>query len=312
MNRRNVLLGCLGASLFTKSYAKNIDLTFVVPSSPGGSSDISSRLLASSLEAQLKITIMNRPSGQGVEGSMFVLRSNPNSGVLLVGGPNGLFFSPARENVPYNSDSFEPICMFSMASFAIVSKTESFKDIDDLLKISTSRNLNIGFSQSDVGYLISRLGQITGSRLNTIAYKGGGDLVRDIHSGTVDAGILSIASVAGSVQSGSLKLLAHTQDSGSVRIYPNVPRLADVISSNDSSLMTYHWHGLYAPKGISRDTFNHIQNMVSNICRDSKFISDHETRGMTSRFMDARELRDHHDKLSYYMIGYTQWLREYL
>lgn len=310
MNRRNVLLGCIGSTFLSQAKARNLDLTFVVPSSPGGSSDISSRLLAASLDDVSKITVMNRSSGQGVEGSMFVLRSNPNSGILLIGGPNGLFFSPARENLSYNSDSFDPICMFSMASFAIVSKTNSFHNIDELLRIATSRTLNIGFSQSDAGYLIESLGQLTGSKFTAVGYRGGGDLAKDLHAGIVDAGVLSIASVVGAVQSGTLRLLAHTQDFGNVKSYPDVPKLMDIVGSTDPSLITYHWHGLYAPKGISQNISLMIQNLTRTICNNERFIIEHENRGMTSRYMDSTELSEHHLKMENYMKGYIQWLKK--
>ena len=39
-------------------------------------------------------------------------------------------------------------------------------------------------------------------------------------------------------------------------------------------------------------------------------MNEHITRGMISRYMDSNALKDHHAKMSEYMVGYSLWLRE--
>lgn len=313
INRRNIMMGIAGSALLSNiAEARIPDITFVAPASPGGSIDISGRLLARGITAatSIPITITNRNAGAGVEGTMHVLNSAPDSGNVLLGGPNGLFFSPARENLPYNSESFDPICMFSMASFVLAARSDRFRDIDDLLNTMRRRPINFAFSSSESRYLIDRMSRAVGGLdVAAVSYRGGADAVRDLHAGVVDVVAGSLASVAGGIQSGVLKLLAHTSDFD-IAAYPNLPSLSTVLSSNDPALTTYHWHGLYLPKGAPQQLIRLLQDSTKTVCEDASFIADHVSRGMVSRYMNSNQLREHHAKMVPFMTGYVNWLRE--
>jgi tripartite-type tricarboxylate transporter receptor subunit TctC len=316
ISRRNIMIG-IGALAFTdnansQSLARASELTFVVPASPGGSADISGRLLAREISSirSLPIIVTNRSAGQGIEGTLHVFNSSSDSGNVLVGGPNGLFFAPARENLPYNVDSFEPVCMFSAASFVLVSRTDRFQNINELISAMQSRRVNFAFSAADGRYLIERMSaSLNAKDTVAVSYRGGGDAVRDVHSGVVDVAITSLASVIGLVQSGSLNLLAHTLDHGNIDVYPNVPRLSNILNSTDPALTTFHWHGLYMPKGSSQSVIQALQDASKIICTSQSFINNHVERGMTSRYMDSIQLREHHIRMNEYMVGYNNWLK---
>lgn len=318
INRRDIVMGIGGSVLASgvadaQGVARASEMVFVVPSSPGGSADTSGRLLARGITAigPTPIVVTNRSAGQGAEGTMHVLNSTPDSGNILIGGPNGLFFLPARENLPYNSESFEPICMFSMASFVLVSRADRFRNIDELFSAMRQRPINFAFSAADGRYLIERTSKAVGGRdVVAVSYRGGGEVVRDLHAGVVDAAMTSLASVAGGVQGGALQLLAHTLDSDNVAAYPTLPRLSEVLRSNDPALTTYHWHGLYAPKGTSRSTMQQLQDTSKKVCEDQTFMVEHTNRGMVSRYMDSSGLKNHHAKMTEYMVGYSCWLKE--
>jgi tripartite-type tricarboxylate transporter receptor subunit TctC len=315
MISRRTLLSGIGLTTIASNLAnaRNSEFMFVVPAPPGGSADTTTRMLARGITSitSIPIAVSNRPSGQGVEGTMHVLNSSPDSGNVLIGGPNGLFFSPARESLSYNVDSFDPICMFSLASFVLVSRADRFRNIDELFTAMRQRPINFAFSASDGRYLIERLSKVVGGRdIVAVSYRGGGEAVRDLHAGVVDVAITSTASVAGGIQSGVLQPLAHTLDSGNVDAYPNLPRLSDVLNSNDPALTSFHWHGLYLPKNSSQTSAVFLQNATKTICDDSNFISEHITRGMIVRYMNSNQLREHHSKMSTYMTGYMNWLRE--
>lgn len=308
--RRMITLMMIG-SMIGKARADQSSLVFVIPSSPGGSSDTSGRFLAQNLtDVGLKVSVTNRSAGQGVEGTMHVVRSQPSSGTFLIGGPNGLFFSTARGNMPYTSDSLEPICMFSTAAFVIAARKGSFQDIASLLDAARTRDISVGVSQTDGRYLIETLGKNTSTKLTPVMYRGGGDVARDLQSGVINVAMVSLASILGLVQADEVNLLAHTSDEEIVQAYPRLPRLATVLNSNNQALSTYHWHGLYAPLGVTNSVSERLQNAIRIVCQDTKFITDHTIRGMTVRFMDADQLRLHHSKMSNYMNGYANWLKE--
>ena len=312
MFTRRMITLMMASSIIDEARADQSSLVFVIPSSPGGSSDTSGRFLAQNLtDTGLKISVTNRSAGQGVEGTMHVVRSQPSSGTFLIGGPNGLFFSTARDNMPYTSDSLEPICMFSTAAFVIVARKESFRDIASLLDAARTRDVSVGVSQTDGRYLIETLGKNTSTKLTPVMYRGGGDVARDLQAGVINVAMVSLASILGLVQTNEVILLAHTSDEEVVQAYPRLPRLATFLNSNNQALSTYHWHGLYAPiGGVPISTSEVLQNSIQQICGDTKFINEHTIRGMTVRFMNATDLKSHHLRMHNYMRGYSNWLRE--
>lgn len=317
INRRELMLGVGILPIASNALASqdniNSVINFVVPHPPGGSADISGRMLARGITAirSTSIVVSNRSSGQGIEGVLHVFNSPPNSRNVLIGGPNGLFFAPARENLPYNSDSFDPVCMFSVAAFVLVSRPDRFSNIDELISAMQMRRVNFAFSTGDGRYLIDRMIKITNA-VDTVgvSYRGGGDAMRDVLTGVVDVAIISLASVASAAQNGTLRLLSHTLDFGNVVAYPNLPRLRDVLANNHPALTSMHWHGLYLSKGSPTNLNSFLQNATRLVCEDSTFVSEHISRGMIPRYMDSAQLREHHAKMEVYMIGYNNWVRE--
>jgi len=316
IRRRNLAIGICGSMLASsmsnaQGVARASELMFVVPAGAGGSADISGRLLARGITSiqNTPIVISNRSA---IEGVLHVFNSPADSRNVLVGGPNGLFFAPARENLPYNSDSFEPVCMFSMAAFVLVSRPDKFSNINELVSAMQTGRVNFASSQGDGRYLIDRMIRTTNARDTVaISYRGGGGAVmRDVLAGIVDIGITSLASVAGAVQSNSLRLLAHTLDFGNVSAYPNLPRLSNILGDNHPALTTFHWHGLYLPKGSPSNLNLFLQNATRMVYEDSEFVSEHISRGMIPRYMNPAQLREHHAKMEVYMIGYNNWIRE--
>ena len=311
MFTRRMITLMMAASMIDTAQANQLSLVFVIPAPAGGSSDTSGRFLAHNLiDAGLRVGVTNRSAGAGVEGTMHVVRSQPSSGTFLIGGPNGLFFSTARDNIPYTSDSLEPICMFSTAAFVIVSRKGNYHNIASLLDAARYKDISVGVSQTDGRYLIEMLGRSTATKLTPIIYRGGGDVARDLQAGVINVAMVSLASILGLVQANEVTLLAHTSDEEVVQAYPRLPRLATFLNSNNQALSTYHWHGLYAPIGIPISTSEVLQNSIQQICGDTKFINEHIIRGMTVRFMNATDLKSHHLRMHNYMRGYSNWLRE--
>jgi tripartite-type tricarboxylate transporter receptor subunit TctC len=308
LSRRALVLGSY-AALATPAKAQQ-ELTLIVPSGIGGSADITSRLLSAKLtESGLPTKVLNRSAGAGVEGTLHVLRSSPDSGSILVGGPNGLLLAPARENLPYTVDSFDPICMFSTATFVLVVKSTKADSVKDLLEQAKMRYVSVGTATSEAHYLIDTLFDLSGSKLTHVPYRSAGDAARDLLAGVIDAAYISLASIAGAVEAGEVKLLVQTTDDGSaLRAYPNVPHISS-IGFNHPALYAYHWHGLYVSKNAPRVLVNTVANVVREICADSGFISAHDNRGMVVRYMQSNELRHHHNMTIDRLVKpYMKWL----
>jgi tripartite-type tricarboxylate transporter receptor subunit TctC len=312
IDRRNVLIGCAALTASASANANQNELSLIIGSGIGGSLDTSTRLLASHFsKVDINAVSTNRPAGNGVEAAIHVANQPANSNVILSNGISAILISPARERLPYDKDSFSPICMFSTAAFVLVVKSTSrFFTIGDLISAGKSGSISIangGFAEQ---YTVAKIAEVTGINIVNAVYRSGGAAAQDLMSGAVDAAYISLASIAGIVASGDVRMLAHTSTDGSqIPSYSNVPHIFS-IGSRDPGMLSYNYHALYASKNMPISRVRDIADKVQQVCRDSKFIDEHLARGMQPKFMGPNELRAHHDIVQRDMIvPYIEWLR---
>src|SRR6266850_5089267 len=80
---------------------------FMVPSSPGGGTDIYARLLAQGLGDALKqqFVVENRPGASGNVGAEIAARAAPDGYTFLVSANPALVINPSLyRNLPYNAE----------------------------------------------------------------------------------------------------------------------------------------------------------------------------------------------------------------
>ena len=312
IDRRNMLIGCAALTASVSANANQNELSLIVGSGVGGSSDVSTRILAARLSTVgIDARVSNRPAGNGVEAAIHILSQPANSNALLSNGLGGIFLAPARERLTYDSDSLAPVCMFSIASFVFAVKSSSrFKTIHDLIAAGKSGSISIGNGGAETQYTVAKFAEASGTNVVNAVYRSGGIATQDLIAGVTDAAYISVASAAGLVSAGEVRMLAHTNVDGShIPGFTEVPHIF-TIGSNDPGLLSYGYHGLYASRNMPSSLINDIASKVEHVCRDDKFIDDHKTRGMMPLFKGPNDLREHHKIIqNNLVIPYMEWAR---
>lgn len=314
LSRRTIagaMLGTIAAPL-TGTAAQIRDLHMIVGAGPGGSSDISTRILASYLtENGLASRVSNRAAGNGVEAAIHVMRLPANSDTVLSNGLSGIHLAPARERLGYTADSFEPVAMFSTAAFVIAVRSGTFNNISELIaKGKTASGISIAQGGVDTQYFVDVFAEASGTNVANVTYRGGGDAIRDLIAGVVDAAYVSMAAASGFARAGEVKFLAHTLNG-----VDHIPGFSDIphifsIGSRNPGLVSYHYHGLYASKSMPADTIASISSNIQKICENQTFINDHLSRGMMVVFKGPNELKRHHDIITRDMVEpFIEWTR---
>src|SRR5882672_3051937 len=114
----------------------------VVPSSPGGGTDVYARILGQALGEGLKqqFVVENRPGASGNIGAAAVAKAAPDGYTFLVSANPALSVNPALyRNLPYNAEKdFAPVTRGVMAPMVLVVhpsvKAESLADLVALSK----------------------------------------------------------------------------------------------------------------------------------------------------------------------------------
>src|SRR5690349_12342999 len=202
---------------------------FIVPSSPGGGTDIYARILAQGLGEALKqqFIVDNRPGASGNIGAAAAAKSAPDGYTFLVSANPALSVNPSLyKDLPYNAErDLAPVTRGVLAPMVfVVNATVPAKTLGDLVAIGKREPGKLAFASAGTGsptYLAVRmLEEKTGARYTHVPYKGVGPAYADLVGGQVQFMVPDVASAISHVRAGKLRALAVNQ---AMKTLPGVP-----------------------------------------------------------------------------------------
>ena len=118
-------------------------IRIIVPAAPGGTADITARLLAPFLQSHFGQNCVadNRSGAGGTIGTAEAVRATPDGHTLLLGniGPQAIGLSLFR-NLPYTKDSLAPVCgMVRGPNVLVVHPTVPAQSVPELVALAEGR-----------------------------------------------------------------------------------------------------------------------------------------------------------------------------
>jgi len=240
----------------------NRPVTFIVPFSPGGGTDIGARLLANKLGQKWgqSVVVENRAGAGGLLGADLAAKAKPDGYTLLIGNVGTQAINPSLYKMPYNADTaFAPISLFAELPFAFVIQpgipARTPKELIALAKASPEKYTYASSGNGGSPHLTAEIfQQAAGVKFTHVPYKGGGPAMADLMSGHVDMLFASILETSGFVKAGKLRALAVTSAERSPAM-PDVPTLAELgVRDAESG----SWLALLAPAGTPQALIDKI------------------------------------------------------
>ena len=227
------LLLPVGASLAAEPFPVR-PVQFVVPFAAGGGLDLNARNFAQAMADVLKqpVTVANRDGASGTIGLQSVAVSK-NDGYTIAFTPAvSLTSEPHRlKTVPYQLDSFKPVCQVFDNIFAIaVAKDSPYKTIEDVLKDAKNSSNNVTYGTAGTGSVphlgASDIEAAAKVQLTHVPYKGDALMLQDLLSSRLSFGALLASSITSQIRAGTLRLLAVYSDHRHPA-FPQVPTLTE-------------------------------------------------------------------------------------
>ncbi len=245
-------------------------ITLIVPAAPGGTTDITARVLSEKLGAALGTTVVveNRAGAAGIIGSQALVRAAPDGYTIGFGniGPNAINYS-LYKNLPYKSTDFAPITLvISVPNILVVNSKSSYNTAQELVtSLKNDPKGNYSFGSSGTGqspHLSSEMfAQRAGLNLTHIPYKGMGPAVAALLGGQVTFLIDNLPSSISFIRSGQFRALAITGDQRSPQL-PDVPTMAE---AGIKDMVVTAWFGFVAPAGTPAEIVNKIQQATKKV-----------------------------------------------
>jgi tripartite-type tricarboxylate transporter receptor subunit TctC len=247
-------------------------ISYVVPFTPGGSTDVIGRVLAEKLGGALGQTVVvdNRPGAAGALGATFVAKARPDGYTLFGGTISTHAINPALyKNLGYDPvTDFEPISLVAfLPNVLIINPDLGINSVADLIAYLKKNENDRKFASSGAGtstHLAGELfAQLIGVPLTHIPYKGTPPAMLDVAAGLVPFMFDQVTAALALVQAGKLKLLAVTTPTRMA----TQPQLPTMIESGVRDFQMSSWQAVYAPKGTPKPI---VQRLSSEIARAVK------------------------------------------
>ena len=237
IDRRSVL-ALVGATLDafpSRSAAQypSRPIKIIVPFGPGGSGDITARLIGKQIEEKTKqaVVIDNRPGANGIIGTMAVKIAEPDGYTVLlittsthaanVSLVRNLSYDPARD--------FTVVGVFrSSGSYLMVRPQAPWRDLAGFIAAAKAApgKLTFGYFNASSRTPPEYLGRLAGIELQGVPYRAIANAVADLISGEIDCLFMDTTASNQYLQNGQLRPLAITRLNRAPAT-PDVPAVAE-------------------------------------------------------------------------------------
>jgi tripartite-type tricarboxylate transporter receptor subunit TctC len=246
-------------------------IRIVVPSSPGGGTDILARQIATRLTERWgqQVVVDNRPGAGQMIGLELVAKAPPDGYTLVVTATPLAINTVLFRKVPYDPiRDFAPVTQIAAMPNLLVSHPSlPARTVAQLIALARARPGELAYSSSGIGtgpHLTMELfNYMTGVKIEHVPYKGTNPAMIDTISGHVQLLMSTLLPPLPHIKTSRLRAIAVT---GATRVssLPEVPTIAE---GGVKGYEVVGWYGMAAPAGTPRAVVSKLQAEVASILK---------------------------------------------
>lgn len=293
MNRRSLLaLPVLALPALARAQAFP-DRTIVLVSgfAPGGSTDITARLLAERmmghLGANARVVVENRPGASGTVAAEWIRRQPADGHLLMLNEASSHVLIPnaMQGGTRYNPvEDFTHVAMVANGPLILVAKPDfpAANAAEAVARLRRGPQDDLPYASSGVGSIPHFAGEAIavsldlGGRFAHVPYRSGGLMVESIAKGETAWGVAVLASAAAQVRAGRVRGIALT---GLERFpaFPDVPTLAE---SGIPGFDLGNWFSVIGPPRMPAPVTEALNRAINAALRDPQLVERFITAGI--------------------------------
>jgi tripartite-type tricarboxylate transporter receptor subunit TctC len=251
--------------------ARNI--TLIVPFPPGGSTDVSARVVADHMSKTLgqQIVVQNVGGAGGTTGSTRAMRAEPDGYTILMGqmGTHAASVS-LYPNLAYRPDvDFETIGL--VASFPVlIAARKDFpaKDLKEFVAYVKANHAKLNMGHAGVGSIFFTtcllLNSILEVKPTLVPFPGGAPTMTALMGGQIDYMCGDIIVGASPHAAGNIKIYALAAPNRN----PALPGVPSVVEAGLPAFQASAWNGLFAPKGTPKPILDKLTDALDKALDD--------------------------------------------
>jgi tripartite-type tricarboxylate transporter receptor subunit TctC len=264
-------LAALSGIVGAQSYPTR-PVRLIAPFPPGGSIDITARLIGQWLSERLgqQIVVENRSGAGGNTGSETALNSPPDGYTLLLCSVANAISAGLYDKLNYNITDIAPVAAISRApNVMVVHPSVPAQTVPEFISYARANPGKINMASSGVGTSIHLSGElfklVAGVDMQHVPYRGSGPMLTDLLAGQVQVAFDNLQPSIPHIKAGKLRALAVTTATRSEAL-PDLPTIGDFVSGYEAST----WNGVCAPKNTPAEIVDRLNREINAGLADPK------------------------------------------
>jgi tripartite-type tricarboxylate transporter receptor subunit TctC len=237
-------------------------IKIIVSFPAGASTDVIMRAIGTKMQARTgnAVIVENKPGASGLIATDFVAKSKPD-GATLLASPSSLASNPTLfKSMPFDTmKDLQPVSLvFRTPLVLLVNPTLPIKSLSDLIAALKDKPGQLNYAHGGPGSAISLAGELlqnmTGTKMNGVAYRGTPPGLNDLIGGRMQLMFADVGGAIGQIEAGQVRPIAVTSTER-VPVLPNVPTM---VEAGLAGFEAEGWTLVCAPGATSAATINKL------------------------------------------------------
>ena len=261
-----VMVLSVAAAASAQSYPTK-PIHVIVGFAPGGVGDLTCRVVAQKLSAQLgqQVLVENRPGAAQIVAADAVAKAAPDGYTLLLMSNGNAVSASLFKSLPYDTlADFASVSTLGFFDIAMMTKSasnlKSVKDVISYAKANPGKlnigTINIGSTQHLSAELFKAM---SGIDVTIVPYKASGDVLVALRGGDVQVAFDMLAPIISQFKSGVVNIIGITSD----RRFPGIPDIPTIAESGIPGYQASSWNAISAPAKTPRTIIDRLNKEIN-------------------------------------------------
>ena len=295
-----IIMGTVCSPLFAEGGAEAPeeyparDISVIIPHSPGGGTDTTTRMLAGVLEKYIDVSVVpeNRTGGGGAVGMNYLANAEPDG--YTVGVPTvEVTMLPHMNRAPFTLEDFAPAALITnMPAVVAVHSDSEFETFNDLIAYAGANPAAVRSGNSGIGaiwhFVALGIEDAAGVEFAHVPFDGGAPAATALLGRHIDMVTIGQSEVFPYFDSGDFRALAVTS-AERLTNYPDVPTLGEL--GIDLPPLG-GWQSWSFPAGTDPVIIKTMSDLLAKAIQDEEFTDFLESNGISNDYLPPEETLD--------------------
>ncbi|HEY8462862.1 MAG TPA: tripartite tricarboxylate transporter substrate-binding protein [Bacillota bacterium] len=296
-----VFSGYTGSALAASKWKPDRQIEFVVPSAPGGGSDLNARTIADLAQRNkfcpVPMMIVNKPGGSGAVAFSYVNAKKKDPYTLMV-LHSGQAIGAYVNNWNVKTEQLTYIGTVAFDELVLgVRKDSKYKNIKSLLAAAKQEVVRIGGSQRGNSDHLSfeLVKKYTGTKVTYVMFNSSGEVMSALLGGHIDVGIFNPTECIGQVAAGEVIPIVTFAEKRLTGLFKNAPTFREI---GYKEIQVTEVRAIAGPPEMPAKAVAFYENLLKKITKTKEWKENYIKKNLlVDKYMNAAETKEYFTKM---------------